>query len=252
MKIEILKELKELIPPLKPEELAQLELNILEHGVLEPLIVWETTQMQFEPNSDNPKKCLVLIDGHNRFGLIEKHGLPYEIHRLRFETLTAVKAYIIDNQLGRRNLTDEQISYLRGLRYLEQKKNRGGFQDGSHTDVAKNLGKQFGVSERTIKRDADFAKGLDKLSPSFRTEVLQGDVGMNKKNLIALGQSNYSEPISTIIEAQTLLQSDEKISIEEEKLRKRIRLLGNSNLDEKYLEALLVSVNELLNLIKSK
>lgn len=251
MKIEILKELKELIPPLKAEELAQLELNILEHGVIEPLIVWETTQMQLEPSSDSKKKCLVLIDGHNRFGLIEKHGLAYEIHRLRFETLTAVKAYIIDNQLGRRNLTDEQISYLRGLRYLEQKKNRGGFQDGSHTDVAKNLGKQFGVSERTIKRDADFAKGLDKLAPPFRTKVLQGDV-MNKKSLIALGQSNYSEPISTIVEVQTLLQSDKKTSIEEEKLRKRIRLLGNSNLEERYLEDLLVSVNELLNLIKSK
>ena len=59
-KVEITKEIAELIVPLSPEEFQQLELNILSEGCRDPLIVWE----EFN-------KKLVLLDGHNRLKICQ-------------------------------------------------------------------------------------------------------------------------------------------------------------------------------------
>ena len=56
-------ELSILIPPLQPEELAQLEANILAEGCRDPLVVWQG----------------ILLDGHNRLRICEKHGIPYKV-----------------------------------------------------------------------------------------------------------------------------------------------------------------------------
>ncbi|OPL11247.1 MAG: hypothetical protein AVO38_15970 [delta proteobacterium ML8_D] len=83
-------EFKELIPPLTEQEFNQLEENILRDGIRDPLVVWND----------------VLLDGHNRLVISEKHGLPYETTEVDFQSREEVKAWIIDNQLGRRNLPD--------------------------------------------------------------------------------------------------------------------------------------------------
>lgn len=80
------------------------------------------------------------------------------------------------NQLGRRNLTEEQKSYLRGKQYEAEKLSMGRpKQSGSKNydkmsefprgkreikdGTAGVIGRQYGVNARTIHRDADFAKG---------------------------------------------------------------------------------------------
>jgi DeoR/GlpR family transcriptional regulator of sugar metabolism len=40
--------------------------------------------------------------------------------------------------------------------------------------TAQELGEYFNVDEKTIRRDAEFAKGLERLDPVFRKEVLNG------------------------------------------------------------------------------
>ena len=55
-------EFKALIPPLVPEELAQLEANILADGCRDPLVTWRG----------------ILIDGHNRFEICSRHGLEFQ------------------------------------------------------------------------------------------------------------------------------------------------------------------------------
>ncbi len=42
-----------------------------------------------------------------------------------FADLKSVKDFMIDLQLGRRNLTPQQIQYFRGLRYLNEKADKG-------------------------------------------------------------------------------------------------------------------------------
>lgn len=92
---------KDLIPPLKADELVQLEQNILREGVRDPLVVWNDT----------------LVDGHNRYAIATKHGLPYNVVEKLFDTDDDAKIWIIRNQFGRRNINDFQ----RGLLALDLK-----------------------------------------------------------------------------------------------------------------------------------
>ena len=94
--MQILQELESLIPPLSNEEFKQLERNILEEGIREPLITWNG----------------VLIDGHNRYRIAQEHDMNYETLEKEFENINRVKEWMINNQFGRRNLSNYQRSVL--------------------------------------------------------------------------------------------------------------------------------------------
>lgn len=76
--------------------------------------------------------------------------------------------WIIDNQLGRRNLTPEQRDYLLGKKYNREKKAPVGFSDrdvsggqnvqGSTT--AEKLAEQYKVDEKTVRRAGQFAEAV--------------------------------------------------------------------------------------------
>src|SRR5258706_5590033 len=154
IKITVSKEIQEYLIPLNDEEIRHLEKNLLSEGCRDPLIVW--------PN----KGHLVLIDGHNRFRICNKHGLEYKIKKVNFSDIDHAKVWMIENQIGRRNLNSDQLSYYRGLRYISIKKKKGGYQmveqKGIHERSSSYLlGNQFSVSESTIKRDSKFAQGLN-------------------------------------------------------------------------------------------
>ncbi|MDT4847243.1 hypothetical protein FQZ97_812930 [compost metagenome] len=60
----------------------------------------------------------VLVDGHNRYGICQKHGLPFQtVQNTRFKTLQDVHLWMIDQHLGRRSISD----YLRGVLALRKK-----------------------------------------------------------------------------------------------------------------------------------
>ena len=84
-------EFKNLIPPLSKEEREQLEQNILScRKCRDALILWNG----------------VLIDGHNRFEICMKHGIQFEIKEMVFASHEDAMVWILENQLGRRNLND--------------------------------------------------------------------------------------------------------------------------------------------------
>jgi len=94
MELKILPEIEENLFPLQPEELKFLEESILAEGVRDALVVW-------------PKDGeLILVDGHNRYRIAKKHNIPFEIKEKKFDSIDEVKVWIINNQLGRRNLPD--------------------------------------------------------------------------------------------------------------------------------------------------
>jgi len=90
MKLTINQTYQNLIPALKEDEFKQLEENILKEGIREKLTVWNNT----------------IIDGHNRYAIATKHNIPFEIYEKQFESENDAKLWMIDNQKGRRNLTD--------------------------------------------------------------------------------------------------------------------------------------------------
>lgn len=54
------------------------------------------------------------------------------------------------------------------------------------------LAKEFGVGEKTIRRDADFAKGLEMLgdvNPALKSEMLAGRAKIKKSTLQQLGKT---------------------------------------------------------------
>jgi hypothetical protein len=82
-----------------------------------------------------------------------------------------------ENQLGRRNLTPEQRSYLRGKRYNLEKRQDSGHGDhksARHNDgpnTAERLAKESKVGERTIERDAECAAAVDTLDDQVRADI---------------------------------------------------------------------------------
>jgi hypothetical protein len=87
------------------------------------------------------------------------------------------------NQLGRRNLKPDQLSYLRGRRYSRTKKAQGGTGANQHEQsgqivhsakTAENLAKEHGVNATTIRRDGKKFEAMEKLAvthPDLTQEV---------------------------------------------------------------------------------
>lgn len=240
-KIIILDELRDLIPPLQEEEANQLERNILKEGCREALLIWQTTANVFDTNSTEMSAVYILVDGHNRYGICLKHKLNFKIHLISFDSLKEVRDYMIDNQLGRRNLIPEQASYLRGLRYNTEKLEKGKYTREEHkgqnvpydlkgnesTEKVKEihkgqnvpygstakkestsarLSKQYNVSEKTIKRDAEFAEGLNLLSPELKKDILSGRIKAKKSNIQQLTQLEKPDsPIDSLDKISNLI-----------------------------------------------
>jgi hypothetical protein len=246
--ITILEELRELIPPLLADELQQLEKNILEFGVKDPLTVWETTEDTVTIGASKTP-IYVLIDGHNRFSIISEHTLDYRINLMSFPSLNAVKEYMIDYQLGRRNLTPEQSSFLRGKRYLQEKQKRGGYKtDKRNIDVSEELGKTYGVSNRTIKRDGEYAAGLEKITTPLRNEILSGKQKVPKSLIKDIGKDAELIQVNSLDELYKEEESfDKKLNQTRKELEGIIKNLATGKLTKSNLVKIQIAVNKLLN-----
>jgi polyhydroxyalkanoate synthesis regulator phasin len=95
--IVVQEDLKTYIDPLTPDEHDALERSLLAEGCRDALVLWGD----------------ILVDGHNRYGLCRKHGLPFStVQNTRFETLEDVHLWMIDQHLGRRSVSDFQRGVL--------------------------------------------------------------------------------------------------------------------------------------------
>lgn len=194
------KEFKGLIPPLTNEEFNQLEQNCIKDGILESIKVWQD----------------VIIDGHNRYEIANKNGLDFTITELSFENKTDAIEWIILHQLGRRNLTEEQKAYLRGKRYENEKLKQGRNWDKeektSPLKTSEKLANEYGVSDRTIKNDADFAKGVDLLPEERRTDVLSGKSELKKQEVQQIGK--VRQQAEKQVKSDAVMRTDEDIQAE--------------------------------------
>lgn len=123
--------------------------------------------------------------------VVQGCNLPFEIHEMQFESREHALNWMIANQLGRRNLNPNQIAYLRGKRYENEKKMQGApignrnaeKQSGNiyHFEKPKtseDLASEYGVSEKTIRNNAIFAKAVDCLPREKKQSVLSGEEPM--------------------------------------------------------------------------
>lgn len=183
------------IPPISEDEFKQLRENILAAGeVYEPLVVWNG----------------VLVDGHNRWKIIqESPDIKYKVRRMDFPDKWAAFEWMYKNQLGRRNLTDEQRDYTIGKMY-EARRHTEAFKGNQYTSesgdgqnvhnqtrrvqrngVSGEIGKEFGIDGRTVRRNEKFARGVDALrevSPEAADKVLNGKADITKAEVQEIGK----------------------------------------------------------------
>lgn len=164
-----------LIPPLSAEERQQLEENIADHGgARDPLVVWAH------------KGKLTLLDGHNRYEICTRLGLPFDIHEMRLASRDEAADWMDRNQLGRRNLHPDAFTLLLGRRYNRAKKSQGGTGANQHEQsgkschsakTAERLAKEHGVTEKTVRNAGKFAESVEKakaIDPAIEAKVSAG------------------------------------------------------------------------------
>lgn len=179
----VLPEMAELLPPLTDEQLAALETDLLKNGCYSPVIVNEE---------------LVIIDGHNRQMLCEKHGIPYKMAVFSFEDMLEAKQWALDNQKGRRNLDKWELGKI-ALKLKPDIEARakanmsagGGDQKSeeaksglvnspnpiSPIDTRKEMAKAVGIGEQTMGRIAQIE---EKAPPVVKEAMDSGELSINQ------------------------------------------------------------------------
>jgi site-specific DNA-methyltransferase (adenine-specific) len=180
-------EFKALIPPLAPEELAQLEANILADGCRDPLVTWQG----------------ILIDGHNRFAICSKHGIEFETVQMEFPDRESVMDWMDANQLGRRNLTPDSFRLALGRRYNRSKKANGQRgpekldQNEPAFSTAAKLATTYGVSEATVKRAGKFHEEVE-AKPELQKAIFERQPV--KKVIKATKRAEAQKQLETAVE----------------------------------------------------
>lgn len=115
MNIVINQDLKAYIDPLTAQEHEALERSLLAEGCRDALVLWGD----------------VLVDGHNRYGICQKHNLPFQtLQSTRFKSMDDVHLWMIDQHLGRRSVSDYQrgVLALRKREILDERKRQSAAQ----------------------------------------------------------------------------------------------------------------------------
>lgn len=158
---------------------------------------------------------LVLIDGHNRKRICEKHDINFTTKQLKFKDREHVKLWMCERQLGRRNLTDDQRAIvandkrealsaiasqeqLQGARDAKKVKTSGEATVSSPVKKERTratVAKDANISERKIK----YAQEIKKNAPEVSAMVRSGKVTLVEgKKIAALPESARKEAIKVV------------------------------------------------------
>jgi len=189
-KIIIDEEFKALLPALDKDTYALLEENLLQNGCRDSIVLWGN----------------VLIDGHNRYEICNKHKITFNTINKDFESREEALIWIISTQVSRRNLSPIQLSHFRGLHYMADKKIQGANnqyvqksesgQNDHPGKTATRLSEQYRVSPKTIRRDAKAAAAIEaigEVSPTAKKMILSGEASFGKTELRELSESPKDE-----------------------------------------------------------
>ena len=208
------------IPPLREEELKQLEENILADGVvINPLIIWDG----------------VIVDGHNRYRILQQYPeIQFSTYEKAFSNRYEAIAWICKNQLGRRNLTPEQRKYLIGKQYEAEKQSNGGDRKSSmkksvgqndqlieRKHTRRRIADENNVNESFVRRAESFANGVDAaeaVEPGIKQSILSGTLKVTNQDVSAIAKAPPEERPALV---QQLRQTKEPERPEEKPKPKR-------------------------------
>lgn len=171
-------EFASLVQPLSADELRLLTEQILRDGCRESLAVWKVDDKR------------ILLDGHNRYKICSENRLDYQtivIHKL--ESRAQAKLWILEHQIGRRNLTDDQRATMwndireqrsvvaRAKQLQEARDAKAGSvlvktADTAKSDTRAAIAKESQLPENKLRS----AQSLKKINPELYSKVKAGTV----------------------------------------------------------------------------
>lgn len=184
-------EFESVIPPLAQLEFDQLQKNIFEDKeVYHPIIVWGHT----------------IVDGHKRYKILKENPqIPFRTRKLEFADKYEAIAWICKNQIGRRNLSDAQMTILIGRQYESEKMSHGGVRtcrgegarpqnevllSGSNM-TARKIAEEHRISRASVERAGEYVKALDiakKHDANIEKDIMSGAINPAKKDVIQIGK----------------------------------------------------------------
>ena len=194
------REFRDLIRPLMKDEYRHLEQNLLADGCREPITVWKG----------------IIVDGHNRFEICSRLGIPFEVRERHFDNREEVIIWICANQLGRRNISDETRRYLIGKRYEAEKiiagrRNYSGWNQyrkrEESTDLpyevidpeaqqekfrtSQRIGEEYHLAHGTVEKYGVYSQAVDVIAqkdPTMLSRILSGRYKISHDNVVALSR----------------------------------------------------------------
>lgn len=174
-------ELNEVLPELSNADYKALEQSLLTEGYKgAPIMVWGD----------------IIVDGHNRYEICNKHNIPYEVKSVEFESKEEAIIWMVRQQLGRRSLTTLQriqiVEKYRPFYKKKAKKNKslnGGNKKSELEKSTTPMPKEEKVDVRAeLAKDADvstntYSKGvkiLESGNEELINETISGQKSINK------------------------------------------------------------------------
>ncbi|MCR2050810.1 hypothetical protein NSB25_26630 [Acetatifactor muris] len=174
-------ELNEVLPELSNADYKALEQSLLTEGYKgAPIMVWGD----------------IIVDGHNRYEICNKHNIPYEVKSVEFESKEEAIIWMVRQQLGRRSLTTlQRIQIVEKYRPFYKKKAKrnkslnGGNKKSELEKSTTPIPKEEKVDVRAeLAKDADvstntYSKGVKILESGNKeliNETISGQKSINK------------------------------------------------------------------------
>jgi len=204
--LHIAERLRKLLPTLTPEERQQLEENIESDGrVRDPILYWHDGNRN------------VVIDGMHRWEIVRGKSIPYRTEQMHFRNYEEAEVWILNHQLGRRNLLNPTaIRKIRGELYNRLKASHGGDRKSEKSkcqidtligDAATQVAERAGVSPATVKRDGARVETLESLTKAARI-VAEDACDKDVKSLAILSASDQDVVARAVRVGQALTIPD--------------------------------------------
>lgn len=209
MNITIDPEFQSLVFPLNQEEKELLKKSLLREGCRDALVVWNG----------------VILDGHHRYEICKRHDIDFRVANIELEDRNSAKIWIIENQFGRRNLSNFQRAELalklKPMIEAKARERQKGGQGGAllrqnsdkAIDTKKKLASQAEVSHDTIWK----VEKIKESNPSENTinQLRTGELSINqayketKKAHVsrATGENEWYTPKNLIEKARKTMGS---------------------------------------------
>lgn len=191
-------EFKALIPPLTVEEYAGLEESIVREGCRDALVLWMG----------------ILIDGHNRYEICQKHGIPFETREIELDDRDEAIMWIIMNQFSRRNLP----AYERARLALRLKPMIAEKAKGQQIRKSADFVSQKSVEQKPIDTQKELARAAGVSHDTIhKVETIEAKADDKLKADIMAGKTSINQAYKEIKQAEKKKEIQEKIQEQIEK-----------------------------------